>query len=172
MLKDVAGLGEQDNSHVVMSTHDPLVIAGLKRENVRIMQLGEETDLISANIPDEDPQGMGVGGLLRSDIYGLRSELDLETWSLLDRKRDLASKPSLSSEEKKELTDLNKELEGLDLTSSVRDPDYADFVEAKNRLEREQGLHEAVLTKEQKTRQKQLALDVLKEIKAKEERED
>ena len=34
-LKTIGGLGE--NGHVIMATHDPLVICGLTREQVRIM---------------------------------------------------------------------------------------------------------------------------------------
>jgi hypothetical protein len=30
-------------------------------------------------VPDEHPQGMGVTGLLKSELFGLSSTLDIET---------------------------------------------------------------------------------------------
>ena len=161
-------VGTQKNSHILMATHDPLVIAGLERSQVQIMQLDEETGRISAQMPDEDLKGMGIAGLLTSEVYGLRSQLDLETLELLDRKRELAVKETLTGPEESELARLNKQLAGLDFTKTVRDPLYEEFVKAKTKLEIEEGLHIPVLTKEQQEKQKELALKVLKNLKAKE----
>jgi hypothetical protein len=154
-----------------MATHDPLVIAGLERSQVQIMQLDEETGRISAQMPDEDLKGMGIAGLLTSEVYGLRSQLDLETLELLDRKRELAVKETLTGPEESELARLNKQLAGLDFTKTVRDPLYEEFVKAKTKLEIEEGLHIPVLTKEQQEKQKELALKVLKDLKAKEKQD-
>ncbi len=88
-LKQV--VGEQDTSHVIMTTHDPLTIAGLKKEQVQIIQRREEDGRIIANHPEEDPRGMGIAALLTSDVYGLRSQLDLETQRLLDERRRASS---------------------------------------------------------------------------------
>jgi ABC-type ATPase involved in cell division len=74
-LKEIGGLG--DNSHVIMATHDPLVITGLTREQVRIMMRETMDAPIRAEMPEIDPQGMGINVLLRSELYGLRSALDL-----------------------------------------------------------------------------------------------
>ena len=77
LLKQV--VGEQGTSHIIMATHDPLVIAGLEKSQVQIMQRDEGTGHISAVTPEQDPRGMGVAALLTSDLFGLRSTLDLET---------------------------------------------------------------------------------------------
>ena len=135
------------------------------------MQLDEETGRISAQMPDEDLKGMGIAGLLTSEVYGLRSQLDLETLELLDRKRELAVKETLTGPEESELARLNKQLAGLDFTKTVRDPLYEEFVKAKTKLEIEEGLHIPVLTKEQQEKQKELALKVLKDLKAKEKQD-
>ncbi len=169
MLKKVVGTPK--NSHILLATHDPLVIAGLERSQVQIMQLDEETGRISAQMPDEDLKGMGIAGLLTSEVYGLRSQLDLETLELLDRKRELAVKETLTGPEESELARLNKQLAGLDFTKTVRDPLYEEFVKAKTKLEIEEGLHIPVLTKEQQEKQKELALKVLKDLKAKEKQD-
>ncbi|HEX3236316.1 MAG TPA: hypothetical protein VHR41_19150 [Gemmatimonadales bacterium] len=104
---------------------------------------------------------MGVAGLLTSEIYGLRSELDLETLTLLDEKRALAAKTTLSEEERTRLRELDELLRGLDFTTTVRDPMYKQFAEAMAERERAEGLQVPVLTKEQQKRQKQLAKEVL-----------
>jgi predicted ATPase len=167
MLKNV--VGEQSNSHILMATHDPLVITGLERSQVQIMRREEESGRIFAEMPNEDPKGMGIAGLLTSDVYGLRSQLDLETLKLLDKKRSLAVKETLTDQEKDELEKLNEQLAGLDFTKTVRDPLYEQFVNAQTKLEKEEGLQVAVLTKAQQEKQKELALEVLKKLKPKEE---
>jgi len=89
-------VGDQKSSQIIMTTHDPLTIAGLTRNQVRVMYKDEATGQISARIPEHDPKGMGVSGILTSELFGLRSDLDLETLRLLDEKRDLANKDTLT----------------------------------------------------------------------------
>jgi ABC-type multidrug transport system ATPase subunit len=134
-LREIAGT--QENSHIIMATHDPLVIAGLTRSQVQIMQ--RENGRITAHCPSDDPKGMGVAGLLTSEVYGLRSELDLETMKLLDEKRALAAKATLTEEDRVRLGELDKQLRGLDFTNTVRDPMYKRFAEAMAKRERAEG---------------------------------
>ena len=166
-LRQIAGT--QENSHVIMATHDPLVIAGLTRSQVQIMRRNNETGQITAEYPADDPRGMGVAGLLTSEVYGLRSELDLESLGLLDEKRVLAAKESLTDQQRSRLRELDERLRGLDFTTTVRDPLYNQFVEAMAEREREEGLQTPVLTKEQQERQKELARKVLAELSARRE---
>jgi predicted ATPase len=163
-LKDV--VDNPDNSHIIMSTHNPLVIAGLERTQVQIMQRDEETGRVFVELPEKDPRGMGVGALLTSDIYGLRSQLDPQTLELLDRKRELAIKETLTDSERQRLTELNQQLEGLDLTTSVRDPLYQPFVEEMTAAEKREGLQVPVLTKEQQERRKELAREILQKLRS------
>jgi predicted ATPase len=162
-LRQIAGT--QENSHIIMATHDPLVIAGLTRSQVQIMQR-DENGHITAQCPSDDPKGMGVAGLLTSEVYGLRSELDLETLGLLDEKRALAAKATLTEEERARLRELDERLRGLDFTITVRDPMYKRFAEAMAEREKAEGLQVPVLTKEQQERQKQLAKEVLESLTA------
>ncbi len=162
-LREIAGT--QENSHIIMATHDPLVIAGLSRSEVQIMQR-DAGGRITAQCPSDDPKGMGVAGLLTSEIYGLRSELDLETLGLLDEKRALAAKTTLTEEERTRLRELDERLRGLDFTVTLRDPLYKRFAEAMADRERIEGLQVPVFTKEQQERQKQLAKEVLESLAA------
>jgi hypothetical protein len=125
------------------------------------MQRDEQTGRITAQCPTDDPKGMGVAGLLTSEVYGLRSELDLETLGLLDEKRALAAKATLTDDERARLRELDERLGGLDFTITVRDPMYKRFVEALAERERTEGLQVPVLTMEQQERQKELAREVL-----------
>ena len=71
LLREVVGDGRQ--SHFIITTHDPLVIAGLIKEQVQILERDEEY-MIRAVQPLDDPRGMGIAALLTSEIYGLRSQ--------------------------------------------------------------------------------------------------
>ena len=165
LLKQV--VGKQETSHIIMTTHDPLVIAGLEKAQVQIMQRDEGTGRISAMTPEQDPKGMGVAAILTNELFGLRSTLDLETLSKLDRKREIASQESLTDEERAELDKLNKELGNLDFTRSVRDPLYKPFVEAMIASGEYRQLEKPVLTPEERQRQRELAERILEELKEK-----
>jgi ABC-type multidrug transport system ATPase subunit len=167
-----AFVGDQKSSHILIATHDPLVIAGLEREQVQLMQRDEKTERINADYPEESPRGMGVAALLTSDIYGLRSQLDLPTMRLLDERRELAIKEELTEAERERLRSLNEELDRLDFTTTIRDPLYEPYVKAMTRAEKEEGLREPVLTPEQQDRQKELAVQIVSELQRTEAQEN
>ena len=156
-------VGNDETSQIIMATHDPLVVASLSKTEAQVM-CRDEVGLVIAEHPYEDPKGMGVSALLTSEIYGLRSELDPETLGLLDRKRELAIKLTLTDEERLELANLNRHLGDLDFTKTARDPRYKLFVEAMTRAEQERGLQVPVLTKEQQEEQRQLAFQIVQNL--------
>jgi predicted ATPase len=160
-------VGEERSSQIVMATHDPLTIAGLGRDQVRVMNR-DANGKISSLIPEKDPKGMGISGILTSDIFGLRSDLDLATLHLLDRKRQLAIKDTLTEAEKEELTKLNDELSNLDFTNQVRDPMFKEFVDALARTEEVEKTPKIKLSREERERRRQLAQEVIKKLRPKE----
>ena len=129
-LERFGGLGP--SSHVIMATHDPLVVSAMTRQEVRILARTEE-GLTESLVPLEDPQGMGVGSLLTSDVYGLRAPVDIETLERLERKRRLSATEFLSLEEEQELASLDAYLSGLGLLLEDRDPDYQEYLRARYR---------------------------------------
>ncbi len=151
---------DQDTRHIVMSTHDPLVIAGLKKEQIQILKRDDETGHCYAEIPERDPRGMGYEGILTSDMFGFRSALDKPTLELLDMKRRLAIKEDLTDGEKQELEQLNKEIGELDFTNVVRDDYYKIFVREMTKYEVENEINEIVLTAEQITTRKKKAQEL------------
>ncbi|MFC9304293.1 hypothetical protein ACFTWC_23575, partial [Streptomyces albidoflavus] len=107
---------------------------------------------------------MGVGALLTSDVYGLRSQLDLETLRKLDRKRELASKETdLTAEEEQELSSLGHELRGLGLLLENRDPEFQEFLRAKFRTQ-SQPQDEVVLSREEIEQNRQEAADIVRDL--------
>jgi predicted ATPase len=167
-LKDIGGLG--DNGHVIMATHDPLVISGLTRNQVRIMLRDSMDSPIRAEMPEMDPQGMGVNGLLRSELYGLRSALDLPTLQKIDARDALRAKQKQLQTEGKDLDDadrlelirLSDELASLGFARDFRDPLEQQFADA---MARHLGSKTSVvLTPDQLEAQNKLADAVLDEI--------
>lgn len=157
-------VGDQDTSHIIMTTHDPLVIAALKKSQVRILRFDERKNLFFAEIPEFDPINMGYPEILTSDLFGLRSIISPEVLKLLDEKRSLAIKESLTEEERIRLSKLNLRLANFDFTKVIRDPLYEPFVRALTEIEKREGLQTPVLTKEQHEKRKQLAFKVLSNL--------
>lgn len=165
-LQFIEGIvGKQPTSHILMATHDPLVFAGLRRDEVRIMQRDALSRKIVALPPEEDPRGMGIDAILTSDLFGLRSALDLPTLEELDRKRRLQAIKSRTGEEEADLVELTARLGDLDFTRASPDPLYKMFVEKMTEAQRRESLLTPTLTRAQQERQQELAAEVVNEIR-------
>jgi predicted ATPase len=161
-------VGEQPTSQIIMTTHNPLVISSLEKEQVRIFQRDDETGQVYALIPEENPRGMGVAAILTSDLFGLRSSLDPPTQRLLDERRALAVKEHLSYADKLRLDALNEQLEGLDFSITLRDSLYQKFVKAMTIREKPEIRRLVSLTPEQQEEQRQLVLSIIRELQEEE----
>lgn len=138
-----------DTSHLLMVTHHPLAIAELKKEQVQVMKRDDEKQ-ISAKMPDENPRGMGINLILRSDMFGLQTTLDDDTNQRLTNRNALAAKETLSKErivreqgfqpedEEQYLGRLNAELEHLGFNLATDDPDYLEFLRNKYHAKHEE----------------------------------
>jgi hypothetical protein len=147
-----------------MSSHDPLVFAGLERAQVRIFRRGSHGRAV-AEVPDQDPRGMGVAAILTSDLFRLRSTLDSETQAALDRQRILAMKEHLSPEDETELRDLKEKLSNLGFAQTIRDPLYQLFVEAWTERENPAWAKTVQLTPEQRRDRGRLAAEIVEELR-------
>jgi predicted ATPase len=156
----------RDSCHIIMATHDPLVFAGLCKEQVRILRRGTD-GWADVSVPDNHPKGMGVQAILTSDLFGLRSTLDPDTQRDLDQQRRLAQKDGpLTSEEEKTLAQLNKRLEPLGFTKTIRDPLYQLFVKEWTKREKQEWTETVDLTPEQRKARAKLAAQIVEEIVA------
>lgn len=158
-----AVMGEMSSSQVLMATHDPLVVASLVRDQVVLLQR-DEGGRIRAGHPERDPRGMGVAALLTSEVYGLRSQLDLETQAFLEEKRLLASRDDRTAAEDDRLTELTSLVEDVDIAATARDPLYRAFVEAMT--ERVAGSTSSVLELSQSeiTERERIAREIVAEL--------
>jgi predicted ATPase len=141
VLSSDGGAFAQGESQILLTTHDPMMVGGLRREQVHILR--REGDHVVVEVPDEHPQGMGVTGLLKSELFGLSSTLDPETERRLARRNDLFVRSDRTSDENVELQRLSAELADLGFsTADFRDPDYALFVRkmSEHRSRRNQDL--------------------------------
>ena len=97
------------NSQIIITTHDPLMIGSLRREQVRILRNDRGKSIVE--IPYEHPQGMGVAGLLKSEMFGLPSTLDMPTLRKLEERNELLArkaKERLSKSEEAKLARLRQ----------------------------------------------------------------
>ena len=122
---------EQQTSQILMSTHDPLVIASLLKEQIHLLKRDWQTDVCKWEQPTVDPRGLGFTGILTSEMFGMRSDLDEETLADLDNKvRLIAKEGLLTKEEDKEFEEINKRLEDAGFQKAFSDPYYAAFARA------------------------------------------
>jgi len=79
-LKNFIGAEEVggERSHVVLTTHNPLAIADLEKEQVQILRIERlaQATRVVAHHPEYDPRGMGYGAIVTSDMFGISSALD------------------------------------------------------------------------------------------------
>ncbi|MDX4955637.1 AAA family ATPase [Delftia acidovorans] len=164
---DIEGVLHQDGealiqgaSQVLITTHDPMMIGSLKREQVHILR--RKADHTVVEMPDEHPQGMGVTGLLKSELFGLSSTLDIETERRLFRRNELYVKQPRTAEEDAELTRLSAELSDLGFsTADFRDPDYALFV---RKMAEHRRFRKPTLSPEEQAEQNRIADEIIDEI--------
>lgn len=157
-------VGISKTGQILISTHDPIVIGGLVKDQVIIFEENKETKEIITRHPEVDPKGMGVAALLTSELFGLSTTLDLNTQGKLDRKRQLFLKSletDLTPEEIIERRELTDELGSLDFTRTIRDPLYEKFVKAM--LSRDE-FKKPVLTPDEIKKQQKIAQEIVEEI--------
>ncbi|MCD1594486.1 MULTISPECIES: ATP-binding protein [Thalassospira] len=124
--------GEKQSSHVLLATHNPVAVAELEKEQVQILTRDRETLTISAAEPDTHPRGMGYAGVMTSEMFGLSAALDTHTQDLLARKRRISAKDELDQDDRKELKEINDELQTYGFRYEVRDPELKEALRKLN----------------------------------------
>lgn len=127
-----SGSKGENNSHIVLTTHNPIAIAELTRDQVQILSRDDETRTIESHKPNFDPRGMGYAGIITSDMFGLATSVDSYTEDLLERKRQITAKDeALSTTEKADLQAINVELDNLGFRFSNRDRVFEEYLRAR-----------------------------------------
>jgi len=125
-----------ETSHLLMVTHHPLAIAELDKKQIQVMWQ-DESNQVHAQAPAESPRGMGYGGILTSDMFGLRSTLDNPTEDLLRERRSLIELDQLTAEQRQDLKSLDSKIEALGFTTAHWDKDYQEYLQIRKRLDTE-----------------------------------
>ncbi|WP_421946382.1 AAA family ATPase [Phaeodactylibacter xiamenensis] len=147
---------EDETTQIIINTHDPLMIGSMVKSQVRlfgkdgpkassneIMDRFDELRAQSKNEaiePDVDPQGLGVAGILRSELFGLKTVLDRETNLLLEERNRLMYKQSKGETTEKDLERLEELFDILSrkgFNQTFRDPLFEEYIveRMKNLLE-------------------------------------
>jgi predicted ATPase len=169
LLEDV--VERPETSQIIMTTHDPLVIGGLTKEEIRIFytekgkdQEGKDIMLVKTIAPDFDPKGLGVAGILTSEFFKLPSTLDEDTLDILNRRNELIAKQDdnkLTDKESLELKEIFYYLNNLGINTTDRDPLYEKFIVALSKLEKPENIKSSPV---ELKKQNEIAFDILKRI--------
>ncbi|WP_217543177.1 AAA family ATPase [Vibrio metschnikovii] len=181
-LKEVAGFnldvtneklnsGAVDNSHIVLATHDPIVISTLKQEQIKIMKRDEDSLRVFAASPLYEPKGMGFSGILMSDMFGLRSDLDPKTLEKLDEHAILLAKKDRTAREETRYKELQGQLDNSGFLDAYSDPYFSAFVKAWIRKHGENLFKQPFLTDNDRQRLADMTDEILAELDAEEARE-
>ncbi|MEQ8375303.1 MAG: AAA family ATPase [Roseibium aggregatum] len=135
----------ENTSHVVLTTHNPMAIAELEREQVQILTIDEDENSrrVAAVYPEESPRGMGYASIITSDMFGIASTLDRETQELLEQQRELGSKDVLNPIEALNLTKINRDLDRLGFRFHHPDDEYTRYLKIRS-----EALHQRFEAKE------------------------
>lgn len=127
---------QEETSHVLLTTHNPLAIAELDRGQVQILRMTKRNGhrQIVACHPEMAPLGMGYAAIVTSDMFGISSSLDQPTQLLLERQRGFAAREQLTFDEQKELDELNTQLDRLGFRFFHPDDEYSRYLRLRNEL--------------------------------------
>jgi predicted ATPase len=114
--------------HLLLATHNPLMIGSLHKSRVRVF--GAEGGSITATEPEYDPIGVGIEGLLKSELYGLRSSLAQEVLDDIDMQNRLLGLSTRTSKQDKQLQEATNRLNALGVTRSHPNPLFDLFAKA------------------------------------------
>ncbi|HEX3020448.1 MAG TPA: AAA family ATPase [Chitinispirillaceae bacterium] len=148
------------DSQIIITTHDPIMIGSLRKEQVRILRKEDGKSVVIE--PGIHPQGMGISGLLKSELFGLSSTVDTETMRRLHQRNYLfALGRTRTKQQDEELTRLSEELSDLGFASDFKDPYFAMFV---HKMAIHTKFHKPVLTPEEQKELDAVADDAISQI--------
>lgn len=129
-----SGTEKEKTSHILLTTHNPLAIAELDREQVQILRMAKQDGYrhIVACYPEVAPRGMGYAAIVTSDMFGIASTLDQPTQLMLEKQRALASKMELSVDEQSALDEVNAKLDRLGFRFFHPDDEFSRYLRLRN----------------------------------------
>jgi predicted ATPase len=148
-------------SQVIIATHDPLMIGSLYKNQVRIVS--QEDGTATAAEPEYDPKGIGIEGLLKSDLYGhkLRSSLPRDVLEDIDLQNQLVALPKRTPKQEQQLEEVTQRLQKLAITRNHPNPLFDLFAKA---IANEPLFQKPELTREDLEAQEKLANEIIDKI--------
>lgn len=154
---------EDQTSHIVLTTHNPIAIAELEKQQIQILHRKDDQK-IYADQPDQNPKGMGYAGIITSDMFGLGSSLDKQTNELLIEYQKLVIKPRVDKtpEDKQRQKELREYLENLDFNFDFKDRIKQEFMRARfDLMHGNTYVDDPIVTDENKQKALEILLDSL-----------
>lgn len=128
LIEDWTGIAaDADSCHIVLTSHNPLTISALSRDEVRVISTDAKSNAIVVEPPFIDPRGLGIGGVL-TDIFGMPSTLDQPTQDLIAARNRLARLDEPTAEQLEALDAVNEKLRALGFMYEERDELYRKFL--------------------------------------------
>jgi ABC-type cobalamin/Fe3+-siderophores transport system ATPase subunit len=135
LIEDWTGIAaEAAHCHIVLTSHNPLTISALTRDEVRVMHTEKSTGEVVVEAPYVDPKGLGVSGVL-TDIFGMPSTLDWPTQALIDQRNRLVRLPHPTLAQQQQLEVINEELRQMGFMYEERDELYREFLRRLDEVE-------------------------------------
>jgi ABC-type cobalamin/Fe3+-siderophores transport system ATPase subunit len=127
LIEDWTGIAaDADKCHIILTSHNPLTISALTRDEVRVMHT-DGSGAVAVDRPYVDPKGLGVSGVL-TDIFGMPTTLDLPTQELIDDRNRLARIERLTDVQALTLEAINDQLRKLGFMYEERDELYREYL--------------------------------------------
>lgn len=105
----------------IVTAHSPLIVQAADEANLILLKR-EGNSVTIYNRKDEDViQGWRIDQILTSDLFGLQSARPPKYEVMLDRQQKLASKPTLTENDKKELRDIGENLSVIEPVPENKD---------------------------------------------------
>ena len=127
----------KENTQIIFCSHDPLVIGNMSKSQVQLFKIDPETKRTRTTNPNADPKGLGVAGILTSDMFELPTTLDSETQDLLNERNELLfleSEDNLNQVQEARLKELYEILNSAGFSQIFKDPLYTEFAIAYQRF--------------------------------------
>ncbi|MCK4106603.1 AAA family ATPase [Acinetobacter radioresistens] len=156
LVKDIAQQGE---SHIILTSHDPLTIGSLMASQVQIMSK-TDNGILNIQPPEVNPRGLGVTSIL-TQIFGLPTTLDLNTQKLLNDRNKMIRISKRTPEQDILLIELNEKLKHLGFILEDREPEYELFLRTMESIKQKD---RSTLTPEMIAQRNEVAKKMLFEI--------
>lgn len=120
----------------MVTTHSPMLVNGLAKEQIHILETDPESQQRIHRHPDQDVVGLGAEGILL-ELFGLETTFDQQTTANLDRLKHLLRQQSstdLNQQDRAELRQLTAQTGHLSYERAELDPLYQKLTAELKRL--------------------------------------